>query len=65
MKKYTVKEAAELFGVSEERIKQQYAENAKGLQNMLHKAVSTGKKVNGYTAEQLAELHSEFLAKSK
>jgi ribosome-binding protein aMBF1 (putative translation factor) len=56
MKKYTPEEVAQMFGVSIDRIKQQHRDNAKALQSMYDKAVKTGKKVNGYTAAQLAEM---------
>lgn len=64
MKKLTVQETANLFGVSVDRIKQQYAENTKGLKKMLDKAKISGKKVNGYSADQLQVLVTEFENKS-
>jgi hypothetical protein len=60
MLKVSVEDAAKFFGVSVERIKAQYLENAKGLEEMYVKAVTTGKKVNGYTADQLYELKKEY-----
>jgi hypothetical protein len=59
-KKFTPEEAAKMFGVSIERIKEQYLANAQGLEKMHQKAVLTGKKVNGYTAEQLEKLTADY-----
>lgn len=63
-KKYTPEEAAQLFGVSIERIKEQYLDNAKTFEKMYNKAIATGKKVNNYTAEQLEQLTAEFYQKA-
>lgn len=46
---------AKRFNCSEERIKEQYAANYKGLLFLLNKAKAPGKKVNGYTEQQLRE----------
>lgn len=46
---------AKSLGCTVEQLKAQYARNAEDLRVMLGKANSTGKKVNGYTAAQLAE----------
>lgn len=56
----TPSQIAQFFGVSVERLKEQYLENAKGLEQMHKKAVSTGKKVSGYTAEQLEKMTTDF-----
>ncbi len=64
MKKYTAQEAAKLFGVSIEVIKNQYLANAKTFEQMYNKAIATGKKVNNYTAEQLEQLTAEFYQKA-
>ncbi len=50
-------ETISMFGQQFKRdiIKGHYLANANGLKRMLDKAVVTGKKVNGYTAEQLTE----------
>lgn len=61
----TTQEIAKFFGVSEERIKQQYATNAKGLAKMRDKALAKGKKVNGYTAAELTQMTAEYQLKSK
>ena len=63
-KKYTPEEAAQLFGVSIERIKEKYLDNAKTFEKMYNKAIATGKKVNNYTAEQLEQLTAEFYQKA-
>ncbi len=64
MKKYTPEEAAKLFGVSIDKIKDQYLANAKVLEGMHKKAVSTGKKVNNYTANQLETFTTEYYKKA-
>lgn len=64
MKKYTVQEAAQIFGCSIDSIREQYAKNAKGLRTMADKAQKTGKKVNGYTFAQLDEMAKEYLQRS-
>lgn len=46
-------------------IKAHYAENARQLQRMADKAKATGKKVNGYTFEQLQAKAAEYLGYSK
>ena len=61
---HTPEQAAKLFGVSLERIKDQYLANAQELEKMHGKAVKTGKKVNGYTAKQLAAITAEYYQKS-
>lgn len=45
---------------SDAQIKNQYAENAKGLKTMHEKAKATGKKVNNFTADQLKVLSVKF-----
>lgn len=45
---------------SKDAIKHQYRENLKGLQQMLDKAIRTGKRVNGYTKEQLQQMVDKF-----
>lgn len=51
----SISELAKMFNTSEENIKKQYAANAAGLKRMYDKAINTGKKVNGFTAEELKE----------
>lgn len=48
---------AAMFGVPAERVRAQYLRNAEQLSAMAAKAESTGKLVNGYTAESL-RLHA-------
>jgi hypothetical protein len=43
-----------------DNIRRQYAKNAIGLQKLHAKAVQSGKKVNGYTAEQLRVLVADY-----
>lgn len=62
--KFTPEQAAKMFGVSIERIKEQYLANAQGLEKMYNKAIATGKKVNGYTAEQLEAITAEYYQKA-
>jgi hypothetical protein len=49
----TIEQTAAMFGVTVEAVKAQYAANADVLERMYNKAVSTGKKQGGLTAEQL------------
>lgn len=57
---FSLKVASTLFNVTTDKIKAQYLKNAKDLQKMYDKAVSTGKKVNGYTASQLLEMKDRY-----
>lgn len=50
------KKIAKMFGCTEEQAKAQYARNAAQLAEMEAKANSIGRKVNGFTAQQLANL---------
>jgi len=56
----TTEEAAKFFNCSVEAIKKQYASNAETFKIMLEKAENTGKKVNGYTAQQLKESYEKY-----
>lgn len=56
----TFEAVASFFQVSPERIRMQYAENAKQLRGLQAKAERTGKKVNGATAEQWNKMASRF-----
>lgn len=60
----TPEQVAKMFGVSVERIKEQYLANAQGLEKMYNKAITTGKKVNGYTAEQLKSMTAQYYQKA-
>lgn len=53
------------YGITMERLNEQYAANANDLKKMMDKALSTGKKVNGYTADQLKERYETYLDLSK
>lgn len=44
------------------RLAQQYAKNADGLEKMAEKARATGKKVGGYTLEQLIGMAADYRA---
>jgi hypothetical protein len=61
----SVFELAAMFHVSEDRIKQQYADNAAIIKKQLDKAIKTGKKVNGYTAEELKVNYQRYINLSK
>lgn len=58
-------QTANFFGVSVENLKRQYAENAKVMETMYTKAVQTGKKVNGYTADQLKNMVADYKQRAK
>lgn len=64
MKNLTIEATAKIFNVPVERIKEQYLANANGLQKMYEKAIKTGKKVNGYTADQLKNMASAYFKKA-
>lgn len=51
------KQIAKLTGCTVEQVRAQHARNADALAGMLAKAESTGRKVNGYTADELRTLH--------
>jgi hypothetical protein len=61
----SVSELAAMFNVSEDRIKQQYADNAAVIKKQLDKAIKTGNKVDGYTAEELKANYDRFINLSK
>ena len=50
---------AKFFKCTPEQLSAQYARNAFDLSKMADKASKTGKKVNGYTAVQLAEMSAK------
>ena len=52
------------MNITKEQIRAQFAKNAKQLGEMEEKARATGRKVNGYTAEKLAELRKMAERKS-
>jgi hypothetical protein len=45
---------------TEEQIKKQVKANAEGLRKMEARAIEKGKKVGGFTADQLAEMASRY-----
>lgn len=45
-----------LFGCTMQQLNEQYSANAAVLWQMHDKSIKIGKKVNGYTADQLAEM---------
>jgi hypothetical protein len=47
------KQIAQILGASAEAVRRQYAKNAEQLRGMAAKARGTGRKVNGYSAEEL------------
>lgn len=47
-----------IFGCTPAQLRAQHARNADMLAGMLAKAESTGRKVNGYTADELRKLHT-------
>lgn len=51
----TATEVAAILGASEERVRLTYRKDAEQLAKMAAKATRSGRKVNGYTAEQLNE----------
>lgn len=56
----TPAEKCKLLGCSMEQLSNQYAGNAEALEGMYKKAIKTGKKVNGYTAEQLDQMTAKY-----
>jgi hypothetical protein len=48
-------EIAAMFGVSTNRISEQYKDNAAGMRKLAEKARKSGKKVNGLTADEWEE----------
>ena len=57
---FTIEQTAKMYGVPVEAIKAQYLANAQGMERMYNKANATGKKVGGFTAEQLKSKIEEF-----
>lgn len=62
---FTPEQVAQMFKVPVANVKVQYAANAETLKKMYDKAVATGKKVSGYTADQLLNHHQQYLNLSK
>ncbi len=62
--RWTIAQQAKIFGVTPDRIRERYAELLPGKRKMLEKALATGKKVNGYIAEQLKDSLDRYTAMS-
>jgi hypothetical protein len=60
----TIQQLASRYGVTADRIREQFARNAAGLRQMQGKAERTGRRVNGYTAEQLGTLAASMEARA-
>lgn len=52
----TPEEIAKAFGCTVEQVGAQFAKNYEGLRQMYEKACASGKRVNGYTSEQLLQM---------
>jgi len=61
---YTEEMIAKVMRCSVPQLRSQYAKNSAQLATMLHKAVTTGRKVNGYTADELRVMQSNAQAKA-
>jgi len=53
METQNTKQIAQILGASESAVRRQYAKNAEQLRDMAEQARGTGRKVNGYSAEEL------------
>ncbi len=62
--KPTTEQIASRFGCTPEQVRAQFARNAEGLAKMLARAESTGRKVNGYTADQLRQMVADTRARA-
>jgi hypothetical protein len=51
---------AERFGCAPAQARRQYARNAEQLRGMCERALETGRKVNGYTADELARMAAKM-----
>ena len=60
MELFTPEQIAQMFNVPVQNVKDHLKENGKQLRSMEAKAKSTGKKVNGYTANQLNTLAKNY-----
>jgi len=49
-----------LYNCTPEQLKKQYRANLEGLQRMLKRAEETGKRVNGYTEDELIRLVEKY-----
>lgn len=62
---FSKEEICKMFGCSMENLNKQYASNAETFRKMKLKAIATGKKVGGYTAERLQEAEDRYNQLSK
>lgn len=53
-------DAAKVFRTTPERIRSQYEKNRAEVATMLEQARKSGRKVNGYTAEELANMVAAY-----
>ena len=58
----TIEQVATRFGASVERVRENYRANASELAGMAEKAERIGRKVNGYTADQLRAMSAKMAA---
>lgn len=56
----TLEQIAKMYGITIERLKEQYKANAEGMERMYNRAIQTGKKVGGFTSDQLKAKVEEF-----
>jgi hypothetical protein len=54
--KRTHEEIAKAFGCSVEQVGAQFVKNYNGLKQMYDKSCASGRRVNGYTSEQLRQM---------
>lgn len=54
------KQIAKMFGCTEDQARAQYARNAAQLAGMQHKARTSQRKVNGYTADELGKMAAKM-----
>lgn len=64
MTTFTEDQLAARFGVTVQQVRAMHADNGRALRRMLAKALQTGKKVNGYSAQKLRKMvaDTEMLA---
>lgn len=62
--KHTLQSIAARFGCTVQQVRDQYTANAAQLRSMERKARERGRKVNGYTADQLATHAADFEARA-
>lgn len=65
MTTFTEDQLTARFGVTVQQVRAMHADNGRALRRMLAKALQTGKKVNGYSAAQLAVMLTETEQRAK